>query len=574
LAGEKGEINMERRLFLVFLIPLVALVLSCSKSEEEVVAQLGDQPITAGTIKDEYLSITPGARPVLETIEEREQFVRDVLSKEILKLEALNAGLDNLPEVKQARQNALRRKAWEIYYDENVRSRVDVSEDELRDVYETQRYRYNLGWIFVRSRALAEELAGRIRAGEDFREIASKYSIDASRMRGGDIGTRALGTLPAGVEEMISKMKPGEVNGPLEYGGHYILVKLYDMDDSEPPDFETLRQGLISMVRTRKENALQRELAVELKREYDLQFHDDVVDMIVSKTQALYPTEADPGKIPEFSDEELARVVAEYQGGEWRVMTYVDRLKAQAEFVRPAYGVDSETIKNIVGDFVTGELWMREIETKGYDQRPEVTRAAERATEEALITMMHQQVVKDVEVDEGKLREFYEENKAELVSEARVDLAVITTQTEGEARAVYEALRAGADFAEMARERSFDQVSGAEGGKLRGSLYQRQLEAFPEVEELVEELDVNEYAEPIPMPAGFMAGEYLIVKVLGKTPSEQLDFEEIKSMLGERVLQLEQDKAFGAWLAARMGEYQVEIYPEPLSQIDFAALRE
>ena len=564
---------MKKTMIVIFVLA-AGLVLSCSKTEEEVVARLGEEVVTTGMVKDEYLAISPGARPILATIEEQEQFVRDILSKEILEREAIKLGLDVLPDVQQARENVIRRKAWDLYYNDKVRSQVDVSEQELKDLYEMQQHRYELGWIFLRSGALARELAGRIAAGEDFKTIAEKHSIDATRSQGGDIGMRALGTLPAEVEDEIASMAVGGVSDPIEYGGHYVLVKLYARDEGEPPDFEALRQGLLSMARTRKETALQRDLSRELKDKYGVAFHDDVVDMVVEKTRALYPGETEPGEIPEFSDEELARVITEYEGGEWRVRTYMERIQAQPEFMRPAYGTDAETIKNVVGDFITGELWMREIESEGYDKRPDVLQAAERSGEEVLVTAMHRQVVKDVDVDEENLRQFYEEHKEELWTDPGAELAVITTETEEEADAIYQDLEAGGDFAELAKERSFDEASAAQGGNLRGALYTRQLEAFPDIAEVVENTAEGQYARPRPMPAGFMAGEYIIIKVLKKIESVQLEFNEIEQMLGQRVVQMEQDKAFGEWLTGKMEEYGVEIYPEPLAQIDFASLRE
>ncbi len=217
---------------------------------------------------------------------------------------------------------------------------------------------------------------------------------------------------------------------------------------------------------------------------------------------------------------------------------------------------------------------MREIQSEGYDQRPEVLRAAERASEEAVVTAVHREVVKNVDVDEAKLMDFYKEHKEELWSDPGATLSVITTETEAEAQAIYEELQAGADFAELAKERSFDEVRGEQGGELRGALYYRQLEAFPDVLEIVENTAEGKYSSPVPMPAGFMAGEYLIIKVLHKIVSEQLEFNEIEQMLDQRVVQLEQDQAFGAWLTGKMEEYGVEIYPEPLAQIDFASLRE
>jgi peptidyl-prolyl cis-trans isomerase C len=564
---------MKRAIIAAFLVPALGLVLSCSRSEEEAVGKMGDEIITAGMVEDEYLSISPGARPVFQTIEDREQFVRDIMSKEILEREAHEMGLDGLPEIQQARQATAQRKGWDLYYEDNVRSKVGVSEDELRETYDMQRHRYHLGWIFVRSQGMAKELAARIDAGEDFESIAALYSVDASRSRGGDIGVRALGTLPAVVEKKVSEMSPGEVSGPIAYGGNYLLVKVYEREDAEPPDFEALRQGLVSMVRTRKETELQRNISEELRKKYGLTFNDDVVRMIADKTRALYPREGEAGKIPEFSDEELDRIVAEYDGGQWSVRTYVEKIKNQADYMRPAHGTDGDTIKNILRDFIGGELWMREIQNRGYLERPEVVKAVDRAVEEALVTLMHQQVVKDVSVGDDQIREFYEENKDKLWSEAGTQLAVITTETQDEAAAIYQELDAGVDFAKLAREMSFDEASRSQGGKLRTAIYDKQLEAYPDLYELVTSLDEGGYSEPIRMPAGFMPGEYLIVKVVDRIEAEQLEFNEIKHMLGQRLAQIEQDSAFGEWLSAKMLDYDVRIYTEPLARMDFERLR-
>lgn len=88
---------MKKAILVASLVLIVGLALSCSKSEEKVVARLGEDVITAGMVKDEYLAISAGARPVLATIEEQEQFVRDVLSKEMLEREAVKMGLERAP---------------------------------------------------------------------------------------------------------------------------------------------------------------------------------------------------------------------------------------------------------------------------------------------------------------------------------------------------------------------------------------------------------------------------------------------------------------------------------------------
>jgi hypothetical protein len=553
---------------------IVGLVLSCSKGEDKAAVRVGDDVITVGQMKAEYLAVSAGARPRLATIDEQEQFARDVVSKEILEIEGREMGLDRLPEVQQAVQQEARRKAWQVFYEENVRSKVSVSEDELREAYETQGDRYHLAWMFVRSGDLARELARRIQAGEDFETLASIHSVDASRVRKGDIGTRALGSLPSDVASRITGMSPGEVSEPIEYSGHYVLVKMYEKEEVEKPDFESLRSGLEALVRTRRETALQRTMAEEFKVKRGLTFNDEAIDVIVSKTKELYPNEnVAPGKIPDFSDEELSRVVALYDGGEWRIRVYVELLKAQNDFLRPGYGTDRESIKTLIGDFITGELWTLEIEERGYHEHPEVTRRVTRAMEEAIVTAMHQQLVRSIEVTEDDLMEFYEEHKEEMVTDPGVRLAVITTQSEQEAEEMYGLLQGGADFENLAAERSFDRASGESGGAIRTPIYKRQLEQFPSIYEVVENLNEGNYSRPIAVPAGFLPGEFVILKVLEKIESMPMEFDDVTSLLNQQVLQMEQERVFGEWLTGKLAEYEVEIYPDALADIDFEKLR-
>jgi peptidyl-prolyl cis-trans isomerase C len=574
LAPKKGEMAMHRGVILIGIALLLGLWLSCTKTEDKVAARVGDQVITVGMLKDEFLAISPEARPDLGTIDEKEQFARDIVSKEILESEALKMGLDKLPEVAAARDNTIRRAAWQAFFEDRIRSKVHISEEDIQALYAKQRYRYHLGWVFLRSGAVAQEISRRIKAGESFENLAKIYSMDASKERDGDIGTRALGTMPDYVEDLVTQMAPGQVSDPIAYDGYHILVKVYEKQEMELPDLEAMRSGLESMLRTRAETQLQRDTARELARKYRLTFNDDALDLIASKTQAIYgPEGVPPGRIPEFSDEEMARTLLTYEGGEWQVRTYVERLKQQVPVVRPSYGADRETIKSVINDFVTGDLWMLEIRNQGYEQRPEVTKAAHRALEEAMVTAMHDQLVREVKVDEENLKQFYEEHQAEMVSEPGTRLAVIAVETEPEAEEIYKQLEAGAKFEDLARERSLDRASGENGGALRGALYKRQLEQYPDLEEVVNNLSEGSYSRPLPTPPGFLPGQYLILRILETLPAKQMDYDEVKQMLGSRVLQMEQDRVFGEWLRQKMEEYKVEIYPDALGPIDFIDLK-
>jgi parvulin-like peptidyl-prolyl isomerase len=572
---ERKETIMMKRLILTCMASVVVISLACSKSEDKVAARIGEDVITVGDLKGQYLAISLEARPMLQSLEEKEQFAKDVVSKEVLLMEARKAGFDRMPEIMESVQNEIRQRAWQAYYEDKVRSQVKVTDEDLRALYSKQRYRYHLAWIFLRSGKLAEEISARIKAGEDFADLAATYSLDASKARGGDIGMRALGTMPGHVEDVIMQMSAGKVSEPISYDGYYVLVKLHEKEQMEQQDFETARTGLMSMERMRRESELHRNLASELREEYGLTFNEDVVGMIASKTREFHESgDVEPGQLPPFSDEELARTVASYRGGEWNVRKYLEGIKRQRGFVAPGPGTDAETVKSVISDFINGELWMVELSGEGYENSPEVMQGAERAQEEMVVTAMHNDVVKDVRVDDEKLREFYEENKEDLMTEPGAKLAFIFLATEEDAESAHEALEAGGDFGALAKERSIDEATGPRGGELGGPLTGRQLAQFPELDELVETLSEGAYSRPMPVPPGFGPDGFMVVKIQDKIEARQMGFDEIRKSLYDRVLQLEQEKAFGEWLRDKMVEHQVEVYPDVLGSIDFEDLRQ
>jgi len=62
--------------------------------------------------------------------------------------------------------------------------------------------------------ARAEELWARVRAGEDFGELAVRYSQDPTAKEGGDLGVLKQGELATDLEGQILRLRPGEASAP------------------------------------------------------------------------------------------------------------------------------------------------------------------------------------------------------------------------------------------------------------------------------------------------------------------------------------------------------------------------
>lgn len=81
--------------------------------------------------------------------------------------------------------------------------------------------------ILVQDQALAEEILGRLQAGEDFGELAATHSQDAySAQRGGDLGWFPRGVMAPEFEEAAFLLEPGETSPIVisEHGLHIIEV--------------------------------------------------------------------------------------------------------------------------------------------------------------------------------------------------------------------------------------------------------------------------------------------------------------------------------------------------------------
>jgi parvulin-like peptidyl-prolyl isomerase len=145
-----------------------------------------------------------------------------------------------------------------------VRSRVAVSEDEIKALYQKNlralgvETKVRARHIFVaipldatgkqvieRRRYAAALLAKAKKKGADFAALARKYSQDSvTRADGGDLGYFGRGTLPARIEAVVFSMKKGEVRGPLRAERGYHVIKVVDRKESSARPLSEVKEDL------------------------------------------------------------------------------------------------------------------------------------------------------------------------------------------------------------------------------------------------------------------------------------------------------------------------------------------
>lgn len=113
---------------------------------------------------------------------------------------------------------------------------------------------------------LAESLIKRLKKGESFEELAREYSADSFAEDGGKVEHMARVNLSPAFGAILMQVDTGEVIGPLEDGGGYMIVRVDKKHYGPSPSLSKVRPLIESRVRARKNKAKHDAWMRQLKR--------------------------------------------------------------------------------------------------------------------------------------------------------------------------------------------------------------------------------------------------------------------------------------------------------------------
>ena len=87
------------------------------------------------------------------------------------------------------------------------------------------------------ARSRVEEVMQRLAAGEDFHELAMRYSASENAFDGGDMGWRKAAQLPPPFDSAVTEMQPGDVSEPMRTAGGIIILKLLDKEGADDTSY-------------------------------------------------------------------------------------------------------------------------------------------------------------------------------------------------------------------------------------------------------------------------------------------------------------------------------------------------
>lgn len=167
---------------------------------------------------------------------------------------------------------------------QQVRSRVNVTEKEISDYYERNQRMFlsdeevKISHILFQVpenstdadiERIKKESGGVLemaRSGNDFAELAKKYSNDSSAREGGSLGFFKRGQIMPALEREAFSLKKGEISDLVRTSYGFHIIRVDDVREALPEPFESVKEKIRSAVTTEMMEQRYKEWVEELKK--------------------------------------------------------------------------------------------------------------------------------------------------------------------------------------------------------------------------------------------------------------------------------------------------------------------
>lgn len=221
---------------------------------------------------------------------------------------------------------------------------------------------------------------------------------------------------------------------------------------------------------------------------------------------------------------------------------------------------DVDTKYNAMKSAIPKEQFEKLLKEQGVSE----SKLKEDIKQQLLLEKMIDAITPGISVPESKVREFYNKNSDKAVHPEQVrashiliaaDRSKLTDKARADLKekavAILKRVKAGEDFAKLARENSDDPMSKMRGGDLG---FFPPPEMMPNFTKAAFALKIGEVSDVVETDYG-----YHIIKVTDRRPAGKFSFDQVKEQIYAGLLQQEKGAAFLKWLMEARSKAKIEI---------------
>jgi parvulin-like peptidyl-prolyl isomerase len=555
---------------IIFALAALAVAFASGCGEKDysdlAVAKVDTRTITVAEFEKVSETIDESYLPATDDLEGKKELLKHMINKEVMALKALAMGYD--------------KEQWFVDFwpqyrgpfliaqlmDRHVAQTVEITEADIEAYWQEMHWEYTLSQIVVAHEDEAIELRQRALDGEDFAELAKKYSLGAGAEHGGYVGANPVGRIHWWVEEELFGMEAGDISQPLKTSTGFAIIKLHRKRKVEP-QFD--RDWAAKRVKAIEEKKGMEDLKAKIEVEIGLQFYTDAVNIAYDALpedvsyEDIMSYKITRENAPRLNLDEQFKdmILCQYDDGSYTLGDFEELYYKLGLPERPRRQYGREhiimTVHKIIFDQV---LPVYAEQTAKILEIPEVRDNLENKKELFLVQRLYDDQIKDeVTVTLTEKREYYAENLDILLKLEMRDFSVVLLPDFKTASDVHKmATEEGMNFSTLIRKFSTDEESkddfGRTGLHVRGSM--------KEYDDVGFALDgPGAISEPFQVSRG-----WAILKVEEVENERVPTYEEAEPTIQKALTELKYEEHLNEKIEKWSEDYIIEVYEDALDK--------
>jgi len=551
---------MKRWLSIALILSLTLSLAACSR-RNKTLANVGPGKITLGDFQDAYKPpLVPGDSASI--LSGKTELLSRMIEQKLMVNEAISRGMEKDPKLLQDLEEIKKNILLQELYKDEILKKAQPTDSDVKKFYEKLGKEAKASHILVKTEEEAKEVAKTLKDGGNFAELAGSKSVDrGSAQRGGDLGWFGWGKMVEEFQTAVFSMKPGQVSKPVKTAFGYHIIRLDSLRDVPQQSFAEMKDRIKQQLSYTRPRELANKYITKLKTGANIKFKDDVLKELASKQT---PGQQMPA-LPQASPEDLKKTVITFNGGSWTVQNLYDVVNRYMRGVLDLSQIDR--LKEQLEGLIVSDLLLAKAKARGFEQNAKVKAQIARNKDNMLAEVFYREGVSGkVALAPDQAKKYYQENKKEFFQPAKALVYIIAVPEKAQAQDVYNLLSQGADFAQLARERSVD-PSKASGGALRW--VESNDAELPEISKMAFGMALNQPSRPFAY-----RGNYAIIKVVERTAAKQKTFDESQREIEYKLRQAQEEALLKELLESLKAKYPVKIDQALLEKAEAAPATE
>jgi parvulin-like peptidyl-prolyl isomerase len=498
----------------------------------------------------------------------REKILNNMMNERLIVEDVHRQGLDADSMYEEKMREISGQALLDAYARRITTDTLRVTEAEMAEEFRSRNMRVSARYVYAATAEGALGLKRRLEAGESFEKLARETFRDpALASTGGSLGFFGYGDMEPALERTAFRLPIGALSDPVRMKVGYAIIRV-DKRVERPLvseyDYAKARPSLEEAILHRKTAELLAREADSISADLAPRFDEGGLAEAERAWEGGSLWSPAGAELPAVPDSVGRRPLVTTRGGTWTVGEFLAGATQMRQKDRARIR-SSAAIRDAVIGLLTREVLLTRARQSGLESDVKVRDQVRNVREDYLLRRWKITILdtlgRRARWNEDSLRARFNADRSRWRIPPMVNVAEIVAAREDDAMRLARRVRAGEDFASIARRYSVRRWSAERGGELGFAAR----ESYGPLADTLFSAAPGTIIGPQPMK-----GMFVILKILARKPGRARTYEESRDDIVAEILPKREETALASALSSLRNRGGIRVNMEALSLVDIS----